>query len=66
MWNLEKWNLLLFSCSIMTDFCDFVDSSLCSYSSWGCKESDMIEVTYHTCTVACQAPLSMGFSRQEH
>ena len=36
--------------------------------SQGCKESDTTEATQHTCTwfVACQASLSMGFSRQEH
>ena len=66
MWNLEQWKLLLFICSIMTN---------CFATSWtlahvatvhGVAESDMTEVTYHTRTVARQAPLSMGFSRQEY
>ena len=47
------------------------------YSPWGCKESDMTECLTlsksKSCpalatpgTIACQPPLSMGFSRQEY
>ena len=40
--------------------------SLVGYSPWGQKELDMTERISTAQTVAHQAPLSMGFSRQEY
>ena len=40
--------------------------SLVCCSPWGHRESDMTEWLNWTETVACQAPLSMGFPRQEY
>ena len=41
-------------------------AGLACCGSWGLKESDMTERLNCTETVACQAPLSMGFCRQEY